>query len=104
MFRRSILTVLMIEHVADILGLGVQKHKANKEMMPKAAFQFGVKTSDGRRGPKQMGKAVEQKEQKQYKQIKNLLKQNHGEQYSAAFTDNAGKQSKDGGPSKRRRI
>lgn len=80
----------------------VQKYKSNKEMMPKAAFQFGVKMSDGRK--KQLGKAVDQKEQKQLRQIKSMLTKDHGDAYSHAFGE--GKQSKEGGAAatKRRRI
>ena len=33
----------------------------NKEMMPKAAFQFGVKAADGRKAGNKLGKAREGK-------------------------------------------
>ena len=69
-------------------------------MMPKAAFQFGVKMSDGRKGHKQLGKGVEQKEQKQLKKIQGMI--NKDGKYSKAFAEvtDAGGQSF----SKRRRI
>ena len=81
----------------------MQKYKANKEMMPKAAFQFGVKMSDGRKGHRQLGKGVEQKEQKQLKKIQGMIDKDGGGKYSKAFAEEpeaAGGQSF----SKRRRI
>ena len=85
----------------------MQKYKGSKEMMPKAAFQFGVKMSDGRKGHKQLGKAVEQKEQKQLRQIESMLKSKHGEDYSKAFSETKQAPREEGiraGASKKRRI
>lgn len=72
-------------------------------MMPKAAFQFGVKMTDGRKGHKQLGKVVEQKEQKQLKKIQGMFSKDHGSKYSKAFIDDM---DDSGGPavSKKRRI
>lgn len=71
--------------------------------MPKAAFQFGVKMSDGRKGHKQLGKVVEQKEQKQLKKIQGMISKDQGGKYAKAFSDPAD-QSAGPGFTKRRRI
>ncbi len=81
----------------------MQKYKSNKEMMPKAAFQFGVKMSDGRKGHKQLGKVVEQKEQKQLKKIQGMLSKDQGGKYAKAFAEPED-QGAGQGFSKRRRI
>ena len=85
------------------LPASVQKYKSNKEMMPKAAFQFGVKMSDGRKGHKQLGKVVEQKEQKQLKKIQGMLSKDQGGKYAKAFAEPAD-QGTGAAFSKRRRI
>ena len=85
----------------------MQKYKGSKEMLPKAAFQFGVKVSDGRKGHKKLGKAFEQKEQKQLQQIESMLKSKHGDDYSKAFSETKEAPREDGirpGTSKKRRI
>ena len=75
-------------------------------MMPKAAFQFGVKMSDGRKAHNKLGKQVEQKEQQQLKKIRSMFNENHGEKYKKAFEDDESMQGNGGGKSnpKRRRI
>ena len=69
--------------------------------MPKAAFQFGVKMSDGRKAHNKLGKHVEQKEQSQLRKIQTMFKDNHGEKYKKAFEDDEAKASAN---PKRRRI
>jgi len=58
-------------------------------MNPKAAYQFGVKAKDGRKGQGKLGagggKAVEQKEQQQLKKIQGIFDEKHGKKYSKAF-------------------
>ena len=67
----------------------MQSYKSNKEMNPKAAYQFGVKTKDGRKGQGKLGsgggRAVEQKEQQQLKKIQGIFDEKHGDKYSKAF-------------------
>jgi IK cytokine len=85
-----------------------QSYKSSKEMMPKAAYQFGVKMADGRKGHRQLGgKAVEQKEQKQLKKIQGIFSEKHGKKYSKAFVDDpepAGEIDFVPAPAKKRRI
>lgn len=86
----------------------LQSYKASKEMTPKAAYQFGVKMADGRKGQRQLGgKAVEQKEQKQLKKIQGIFSEKHGKKYSKAFVDDLeprGENSLAPLPAKKRRI
>lgn len=73
--------------------------------MPKAAFQFGVKMSDGRKAHNKLGKQVEQKEQQQLRKIQTIFKENHGDRYKKAFEDdNVPEDAERKGRSKKRRI
>ena len=83
----------------------MQTYKSNKEAAPKAAFQFGVKVSDGRKGHKELGnKAKEQKFNNQLNQIQRKLEKDGGN-YTVAFTA-ASLPTEGGGAtaSKKRRI
>ncbi len=50
-----------------------QDYKGAKEANPKAAFQFGVKMSEGRKTHKDLGKNRDQKLSNQLGKIKNIL-------------------------------
>ncbi len=50
-----------------------QEYKGAKEANPKAAFQFGVKMSEGRKTHKDLGKNRDQKLSNQLGKIKNIL-------------------------------
>ena len=49
------------------------EYKSAKEANPKAAFQFGVKMSEGRKAHKDLGKSRDQKISNQMGKIKNIL-------------------------------
>lgn len=61
-----------------------QRYKESKEAMPKAAFQFGVKMSDGRKTHKHLDKHREQKLDNQLHQIEKKLKE-QGYDHGRAF-------------------
>jgi IK cytokine len=68
------------------LGRGcAQEYKNNKEMMPKAAFQFGMKAADGRKAGNKLGKAREGKINSQLSKIQSILEKDGGN-YSKAFS------------------
>lgn len=50
-----------------------QEYKSVKEANPKAAFQFGVKMTEGRKAHKDLGKNRDQKLSNQLGKIKNIL-------------------------------
>lgn len=50
-----------------------QEYKSAKEANPKAAFQFGVKMTEGRKTHKDLGKNRDQKLSNQLGKIKNIL-------------------------------
>ncbi|KAL3154131.1 hypothetical protein ABBQ32_013660 [Trebouxia sp. C0010 RCD-2024] len=81
-----------------------QDYKSVKEANPKAAFQFGVKMTEGRKAHKDLGKNRDQKLSNQLGKIKNILEKDGGD-YNKAFS---GAPSQTGGEtpgaSKRRRI
>ena len=56
-------------------------------MMPKAAFQFGIKAADGRKGQKALVRHREQKESNQLNKIQSLLEKKHGSDYAGAFKE-----------------
>ena len=80
----------------------MQEYKSNKEMMPKAAYQFGVKASDGRKMGNKLGKARDNKINNQLNKIQSILEKDIGDKYKAAFSaPEAAESSK---VSKKRRI
>lgn len=86
----------------------VQAYKSSKEMMPKAAFQFGVKMGDGRKTGKGLAAAVanrkEQKLDTELHKIRDVLDKK-GKDYGAAFdAPLLSDVGSGGGPSKKRRI
>ena len=82
----------------------LQNYKSKKEAAPKAAFQLGVKVSDGRKGHKELGnKAKEQKFNNQLNQIQRKLEKDGGD-YSVAFTPAMQTESTPSGAAKKRRI
>lgn len=50
-----------------------QKYKSNKEAMPKAAFQFGVKMTEGRKVHRDLGKAKDAKLNNQLNKIQGIM-------------------------------
>jgi IK cytokine len=87
-------------------GAGLQAYKSNKEMMPKAAFQFGVKMSDGRKtgkGLATMGQRKEQKLETELHKIRDVLDR-QGKSYGGAFDAPVLDVGPGAGPSKKRRI
>ena len=50
-----------------------QQYKANREANPKAAYQFGLKRSEGRKAHKNLGKQQDQKISNQLNKIKGIL-------------------------------
>jgi IK cytokine len=60
-----------------------QSYKATQGAMPKAAFQFGVKVADGRKGVKEM-KKTDSKLDSQLGKIEKLL-QEKGHDHGGAF-------------------
>lgn len=88
---------------ATMLLFVLQEYKNSKEMMPKAAFQFGVKASDGRKTGNKLGKGRDNKLTSQLHKIQGILEKD-GKDYSKAFTG-APEESADGSKlSKKRRI
>lgn len=82
--------------------LCVQEYKNSKEMLPKAAFQFGVKAADGRKAGNKLGKARENKLNTQLNKIQAILEKDGGD-YKKAFS--APQELNEGGKvSKKRRI
>ena len=82
----------------------LQTYKSKKEAAPKAAFQFGVKVSDGRKGHRELGtKAREQKFNNQLNQIQRKLEKDGGD-YSAAFAPSMETGAGSSGAAKKRRI
>ena len=80
----------------------MQEYKSNKEMMPKAAYQFGVKAGDGRKMGNKLGKARDNKINTQLNKIQSMLEKDSGDKYKAAFSaPEAAESSK---VSKKRRI
>ncbi|CAL5227428.1 g10390 [Coccomyxa viridis] len=79
-----------------------QEYKSNKEMMPKAAFQFGVKATDGRKMGNKLGKARDNKINTQLNKIQSMLEKDSGDKYKAAFA--APEAIESGKVSKKRRI
>jgi IK cytokine len=65
-------------------GALVQEYKNSKEMLPKAAFQFGVKAGDGRKAGNKLGKARDNKINSQLHKIQAILEKD-GKDYSKAF-------------------
>lgn len=63
-----------------------QAAKAKQETLPKAAFQFGQKMSDGRKAHNKLGKGKDNKLKNELSSIKDILEQKGGD-YSAAFDD-----------------
>ncbi|KAK9810192.1 hypothetical protein WJX72_006465 [[Myrmecia] bisecta] len=61
-----------------------QAYKGSKEAAPKAAFQFGIKMSDGRKAHKNLGKAKDQKLNSELSKIQGILEKQGGD-YSKAF-------------------
>ena len=47
----------------------MQEYKQNKEMLPKAAFQFGVKAGDGRKSGKDLTRKQDSKLSGQLRKI-----------------------------------
>ena len=89
--------------VADFVEL-MQAYKSKKEAAPKAAFQFGVKVSDGRKGHRELGnRAKEQKLNNQLNQIQKRLEAD-GKDYSTAFTPAMTEEGGAAAASKKRRI
>ena len=81
-----------------------QEYKNNKEMLPKAAFQFGVKAGDGRKAGNKLGKAHDNKINSQLGKIQSILEKDGGD-YSKAFTSGGGIDVGEGHKaSKKRRI
>ncbi|KAK9916318.1 hypothetical protein WJX75_001184 [Coccomyxa subellipsoidea] len=79
-----------------------QEYKNSKEMLPKAAFQFGVKAADGRKTGNKLGKARDNKLNTQLNKIQAILEKDGGD-YKKAFS--APEEASDGGKlSKKRRI
>lgn len=86
--------------------------KAKQETLPKAAFQFGQKMSDGRKAHNKLGKGKDNKLRNELTSIKDILEKKGGD-YSAAF-DDGGESKRRGGksggddsgvaPSKRKRV
>ena len=71
-------------------------------MLPKAAFQFGVKAADGRKTGNKLGKARDNKLNTQLNKIQAILEKDGGD-YKKAFS--APEEASDGGKlSKKRRI
>lgn len=63
------------------------QYNAKREALPKAAFQFGVKKSDGRKSTKNMSKGDgrEHKLANQLNQIRTLIKDKTGGKHDNAF-------------------
>ncbi|KAL0026471.1 hypothetical protein WJX77_001145 [Trebouxia sp. C0004] len=80
-----------------------QEYKGAKEANPKAAFQFGVKMSEGRKTHKDLGKNRDQKLSNQLGKIKNILEKDGGD-YHKAFNGGSSAGSETPGAAKRRRI
>ena len=87
---------------SKVSSCGVQEYKSNKEMMPKAAFQFGVKATDGRKMGNKLGKARDNKLNNQLNTIQSMLEKDSGDKYKAAFS--ASEPGESGKISKKRRI
>ena len=88
--------------VSDLL-YDVQAYKGSKEAAPKAAFQFGVKVSGGRKAHKDLAaKGKEQKENTQLNKIQQILERDGGD-FAAEF---AAKPAEEAVPAftKKRRI
>jgi IK cytokine len=88
--------------VAKTYVSAMQEYKSNKEMMPKAAFQFGVKATDGRKMGNKLGKARDNKINSQLNKIQSMLEKDSGDKYKAAFS--APESVEVGKISKKRRI
>ncbi len=73
-------------------------------MMPKAAFQFGVKAGDGRKMGNKLGKARDNKINNQLNKIQSILEKDIGDKYKAAFSAPAPEAIESGKVSKKRRI
>ncbi|ORY46473.1 hypothetical protein BCR33DRAFT_715546 [Rhizoclosmatium globosum] len=89
-----------------------QAYKESQVVMPKSAFQFGVKSSDGRKNRKEMqasrgaGSSSGNQDQKLDKEMKQLDKM-MGEKYGMSITKNDKKRESKGsggGPTQKRRI
>ncbi|KAI8840457.1 RED-like protein N-terminal region-domain-containing protein [Chytriomyces cf. hyalinus JEL632] len=90
-----------------------QAYKDSQVVMPKTAYQFGVKSSDGRKNRKEMsggggsGKGPKDEERKLEKEMKQLDKM-MGQKYGISITDNGSNKKRggnDGGQSsKKKRI
>jgi IK cytokine len=63
-------------------------------MMPKAAFQFGVKSADGRKAGKNLGKSHENKLNTDLNKIRTILEKKGGN-YGKAFEKAGDKQPRD---------
>ena len=74
-------------------------------MLPKAAFQFGVKAGDGRKAGNKLGKAHDNKINSQLGKIQSILEKDGGD-YSKAFSAGGGGDVAHDGhkASKKRRI
>ncbi len=81
----------------------LQEHKNSKEMLPKAAFQFGLKAADGRKAGNKLGKAKDNKLNNQLNKIQAILEKDGGD-YKKAFSAPALEASDGGKLSKKRRI
>ncbi|CAL8466768.1 g6304 [Coccomyxa elongata] len=80
-----------------------QEYKNSKEMLPKAAFQFGVKAADGRKAGNKLGKARDNKLNSQLNKIQAILEKDGGD-YKKAFTASQLESSDGSKVSKKRRI
>ncbi len=81
----------------------MQEYKNSKEMLPKAAFQFGVKAADGRKAGNKLGKARDNKLNSQLNKIQAILEKDGGD-YKKAFTASQLESSDGSKVSKKRRI
>ena len=78
-------------------------------MLPKAAFQFGVKNSDGRKGHRQLGNKPnrDSRLKSDMKEIKKIMEKD-GRDYSRMFSagpkDSSGGGEVQGAKAKKRRI